>query len=162
MKSKKIKGITFAAIVAALYVVLTLLSAAFGLSGGVVQVRISEALSVLPYFSPYAIPGLFIGCIMANLITGCIITDIIFGGIATLIGAVGAYFVRKHRYLVPLPNIISNTLIIPFILSYAYHVPDGLSFLFMTVGIGEIISGGLLGYFFMGIFERINKSANIF
>lgn len=145
MKSKAL-FITQAAVIAAIYVVLTYLAQLFGLASGTIQVRLSEMLTVLPFFTPAAIPGLFIGCVLSNILTGCVIWDIIFGSLATLIGALGTYLLRKKScYLAPLPPIIANTLIVPFVLSYAYGVPDGIPFLMLTVGAGEILSCGILG-----------------
>ena len=94
---KKINFLTQAAMIAALYVVLTLAINAFGLASGAIQVRVSEALTILPYFTPAAIPGLFIGCLLSNTITGCALFDIIFGSIATLLVAVGTYLLRRHK-----------------------------------------------------------------
>lgn len=96
MKNKKVKFIVDAAVIAALYVVLTYLAAAFNLSSGVIQVRFSEALTILPVFTPAAIPGLFVGCILANALTGAVVIDVICGSIATLIGAVGAWLIGKY------------------------------------------------------------------
>ena len=93
-KSNKVTFLTQAAVIAAIYVVLTIIFAPF--SFGEVQVRISEALTVLPFFTPAAIPGLFVGCIIANLFGGAIPADIIFGSIATLLGALGTYALRKN------------------------------------------------------------------
>lgn len=147
--------ITHAAVIAAIYVVLTYLASMLGLSNGVIQVRFSEALTILPCFTPAAIPGLFVGCVISNLLAGAVIWDVVFGSIATLLGAAGTYLLRKKsKYLSPLPPIISNTVIIPFVLTYAYGVPDGLPFLMLTVGIGEIISCGLLGILLLRILER--------
>jgi len=113
---------------------------------GEIQIRISEALTILPSFTPAAIPGLFIGCIIGNFIGGAILPDIIFGSLATLIGAVFTYLLRKkHKYLAPLPPIISNTIIIPLILSFAYGIPIAIPVMMLTVGIGEVISCGVLG-----------------
>ena len=135
---------TQSAMIAAIYVVLTIVFAPFGF--GEVQVRIAEALTILPYFTPAAIPGLFIGCLIGNLIGGAILPDIILGSLATLLGACFTYFFRKKsRYLAPLPPIIANMLIIPFVLRYAYGVPLPVPFMMLTVGIGEIISCGGLG-----------------
>ncbi len=142
---KKILYLTRASIVAALYVVLTWLSALFGLSSGVVQVRLSEALAVLPIFTPAAIPGLAVGCFLANLLTGLVVWDVIFGSLATLIGALGAYFLRRRKYLAPLPTVVSNMLIIPFVLRYAYSIEGTIPFFMLTVGLGELISCALLG-----------------
>ena len=145
MKNNKIFNLTFAAMVAALYVVLTFVANAFGLASGVIQVRLSEALTILPFFTPAAIPGLTIGCLLANWLTGCVLPDIIFGTIATLIGAIGSYLLRKHKFLVPLPPILSNMIIVPWVLRFAYDVPDGIPYMMATVGAGEVISCGVLG-----------------
>lgn len=145
MKNNKIYNITFAAMVAALYVVLTYVSNMFGLASGVIQVRISEALTILPFFTPAAIPGLVIGCLLSNWLTGCAIMDIIFGTVATLIGALGSYALRKYKFLVPIPPIVANMLIIPWVLRFAYDVPDGIPYMMATVGAGEVISCGVLG-----------------
>ncbi len=143
MREKKVLFIVQAAMIAAIYVVLTIVFAAF--SYGEVQVRISEALTILPYFTPAAIPGLFIGCLISNIMGGCIAIDVICGSIATLIGAIGSYMLRKHKYLVPLPPIIANAIIVPFVLRYGYGVALPIPFMMLTVGIGEIISCGVLG-----------------
>ena len=143
--STNIYRITLAAMVAALYVVLTFASNAFGLASGVIQVRISEALTILPYFTPAAIPGLVIGCLMSNWLTGCVLPDIIFGTLATLLGALGSYALRKHKFLVPIPPILSNMIIVPWVLRFAYDVPDSIPFMMATVGAGELISCGILG-----------------
>ena len=139
--------LTRAGMIAAIYVALTYLSALFGLSGmGLIQLRLSEALTVLPYFTAAAIPGVTIGCLLANLLTGALWQDVLFGTLATLIGAIGTRLLKKHRYLATLPPILANTLIIPFVLRYAYvGVSESLPLLFLTVGVGEILSVGVLG-----------------
>ena len=143
----KVKFLAQAGIIAALYIVFTIIANAAGLASGVIQVRISEALTVLPFFTPAAIPGLFLGCLLSNIIGGCVIWDIIFGSIATLLGALGTYAIRKKLpdWCAAIPPILANTLIVPFILSYAYEVPDSIPFLMLTVGAGEVISCGILG-----------------
>lgn len=151
MKNTNKKGtvsvhhLTTAAIIAALYVVFTGLSAALGLASGAIQVRLSEALTVLPYFTPAAVPGVTVGCLLANLLTGAPLPDIIFGTLASFLGVLGASFLRKKKYLIALPTILSNSVIIPLVLQYAYGVKDAFWFLFLTVGAGEVISAGLLG-----------------
>ena len=140
--SKKVMFITQAAVIAAIYVVLILLFQPF--SFGEIQVRVAEALTVLPFFTPAAIPGVTIGCLIGNLIGGNVM-DMIFGTLATLIGAVVSYAVRKNQYLVPLPPILSNALIIPWVLKYAYELPFSIPFLMLTVSIGEVLSCGILG-----------------
>ena len=142
---KNIYNITFAAMVAALYVVLTFVANSIGLASGVIQVRLSEALTILPFFSGAAIPGLVIGCVTANWLTGCVFLDIVFGSLATLIGALGSYLLRKYKFLVPLPPVLANTVIVPYVLRFAYDVPDSIPFMMATVGAGEIISCYILG-----------------
>ena len=132
-KSNKVTFLTQAAVIAAIYVVLTIIFAPF--SFGEVQVRISEALTVLPFFTPAAIPGLFVGCIIANLFGGAIPADIVFGSIATLLGALGTYALRKK----------SRFLIVPFVLYYGYGVNLPIPFMMLTVGIGEVLSCGVIG-----------------
>lgn len=143
-----------AGVIAAIYVVLTVFINAFNLASGAIQFRISEALCVLPYFTPAAIPGLTIGCFLANIITGALPLDIIFGTLATLIGAVVSYVLRKNKILVTLPPVIANAIIIPFVLFYGYGftsawVVNGMDlsipFYIVTVGAGEVISVCILG-----------------
>ena len=143
-QSSKVLFIAQAAMIAAIYVVLTLIGASF--SYGEVQVRISEALTILPAFTPAAIPGVFLGCLISNILGGCILPDIIFGSLATLVGAVFTWMLRnKSKYLAPLPPIIANVLVVPFVLRYGYMVPLPIPFMMLTVGIGEVISCGVLG-----------------
>ena len=143
-QSGKVLFIAQAAMIAAIYVVLTLLGASF--SYGEVQVRISEALTILPVFTPAAIPGVFLGCLISNILGGCILPDIIFGSLATLIGAIFTWMLRnKSKYLAPLPPIIANVIVVPFVLKYGYMVPLPIPFMMLTVGIGEVISCGVLG-----------------
>ncbi|MBR5649002.1 QueT transporter family protein [Pseudobutyrivibrio sp.] len=137
--------ITQGAMIAALYVVLTWVANALGLANGAIQVRFSEALCILPIFTPAAIPGLFVGCLLANILNGCVIWDIIFGSLATLIGAFGTYFLRKTKFVFTLPPVIANAVIVPFVLRYAYGVGDAHWYLVATVAAGEIISVCILG-----------------
>ena len=146
-----------AAMIAALYVVLTYIANAMGLASSAIQIRFSEALTILPYFTPAAIPGLFVGCFLSNILTGCAIPDIIFGSIATLIGALLTRRLRKYKWLAPVPPILANTLIVPFVLLYAYGIrPLWLSFI--TVGIGEVISCGVLGMLLLIVLEKYRGS----
>ncbi len=138
--------ITQAALIAALYVVLTLVSAAFGLDSKAIQFRLSEVLTVLPALTPAAIPGLFIGCLLSNFICGAMLPDMIFGSLATLIGAVGTYFIGKRvKWLSALPPIAANTVIVPLVLKYAYHLDGTVPFFALTVFIGEFVCCGILG-----------------
>jgi len=155
MRNKNVTMITQAAIIAALYVVLTMIANALGLANYAIQVRFSEALTVLPAYMSSAIPGLAIGCVIANLLTGAMVPDIIFGSLATFIGAVFTYLLRNHKWSAPIPPIVSNTLIIPFILAYVYKFEGSVWYFMLTVGLGEIISCGLLGYILMSMIKRL-------
>lgn len=139
MKKNQTLFLTQAAMIATIYVVLTGLAAGFDLANGAIQVRFSEALTVLPFFTPAAVPGLTIGCLLSNILFSGNIFDIIFGTLATLLGAVGTRMLRKNRWLCSIPPIISNALIIPPVLTFAYHIPGGIPFQMLTVGAGEVI-----------------------
>jgi len=144
-KDNKTFYIAQAAVIAAIYTVLTMIAAGFDLASGAIQVRFSEALTILPFFTPAAVPGLTLGCLISNIVTGCALPDIIFGTLATFIGAIGSYALRRNRFLCSVPPIVSNALIIPFVLSYAYHIPGGIPYFMLTVGAGEVISCLVLG-----------------
>ena len=153
MKNKNVTFLTQAAMIAAIYVVLTLLFRP--ISFGEIQVRISEALTILPLFTPAAVPGVFVGCLIANIIGGGILPDIIFGSLATLIGAVLTYRLREHTpLLAPLPPIAANTVIVPFVLFYGYGVNLPIPFMVLTVGIGEVLSCGVLGLLLFSALKR--------
>ena len=146
--------LTRGAMVAAMYVALTYFSALFGLSSGVIQFRISEALCILPIFFPEAVLGLTIGCIISNLITGALVWDIIFGSLATFIGALGARLLRKLPekliFITTLPTLFANALIVPLVLMYAYGAEGAYIYFSLTVGLGELVCavvGGTILYY---------------
>lgn len=173
MKNSKALFLAQAAMIAALYVVLTYLANAFGLANYAIQVRFSEALTILPMFSSAAIPGLFVGCLLSNILTGCDILDVIFGSLTTLAAAFTTYGIRRMGmkkvrdnitgqmrlsentesgkipafkiWLAPIPPILYNTLVVPFLLAYVYHMEGTIPFFMLTVGAGELISCGVLG-----------------
>ncbi len=146
MKTQKTLFITKAALIAALYVVLTGVSAIFSLDRGAIQLRLSEALTVLPIFTPAAIPGLFFGCVLSDMCFGALPLDTVIGSLATLIGAVGTYYIgRISKYLAPIPPIVANTVAIPLILKYVYCLDAGLPYFAMTIFAGEFIACGILG-----------------
>ncbi len=158
---QKVRFITLAAIIAALYVVLTLVSAVFGLSSGAIQVRISEALCVLTFFTPAAVPGLTIGCLVANLITGANLLDVVFGTLATFIGALGGYYLRNNKWLITIPTVVANTIIVPLVIVYGFGVTDmTLPFIAFTVCLGELISATLLGSGLLSILKKYNFKIN--
>ena len=147
-RKSKTAFLTKSAVIAALYVVFTEISAVLGISSGVIQFRLSEMFAVLPIFTPAAIPGVFIGCLISNIMTGGVIWDVVFGSLASLIGALGAWFLRKNSvYLAPVPTIAANMLIVPFVLRYAYGAEGSIPFFMLTVGLGEFVCAGILGVF---------------
>ena len=152
---KKTTMVAFGGLIAALYVGLTYLSASVGLASGVIQVRISEALTILPVFTAAAIPGLTVGCVLANLLTGCAAWDVVFGSLATLIGAVGTRMMKKTPQLAWIPPVVANVVIVPIVLMKVYGVTDAWWYLVLTVGAGELIACGLLGLLVWRVGQRI-------
>lgn len=150
--NKTIYGIACGAVIAAVYVALT--GVFQPISFGPVQFRISEVLCILPYFTPAAVPGLFVGCLIANMLFGGAPLDIVFGSLATLIGAVGSLRLRRHRWLVCIPPILANTAIIPWVIRFSGGSEDMLLFSAVTVGIGEILAVGVLGNLLLPVLER--------
>ena len=151
----KVTFIAYGAVIAALYVVLTLPFASIAF--GVIQFRIAEALTILPFFTPAAIPGLTIGCFLANLLSGAAVIDVIFGSLATLIGAVLSYALRRHKWLVCVPPILSNTLIIPWVLRYAYGAPEAIPYQMFTIGLSEIVAVAILGNLLLAALQPLRN-----
>lgn len=114
-----------------------------------------EFPSVFGFVSlPAAIPGLFVGCFLSNLFCGAAGLDIVFGSLATLIGAVGSYALRKSKVLVCVPPILANTIIVPWVLRFAYGSEDLIPFMMLTVGIGEVLAIGVLGSILLAALNR--------
>ena len=153
----KTKYLAEAAVIAAIYALLTIVLAP--ISYGAVQVRISEALTVLPFFTPAAVPGLFVGCIAANIMSPYGLADLIFGSAASLIGAIGSYLLRKKPLLVPLAPVISNGIIVGAMLYYVYEVPLTLIVQMLYVALGEVVACYAIGYPLM---KYLNKYKRIF
>ena len=151
------KSLARGSMIAALYVVLTLVSSVFGLSSGVIQLRLSEALCILPFFCPEAIPGLFVGCLLANFLSGGLPLDVLFGSLATLLGAIGARALRRYRFLVPLPTVLANAAIVPPVLIFVYGVSDAYPFILLTVTLGELLSVYALGLPLLYALEKRGK-----
>ncbi|NEZ47600.1 QueT transporter family protein [Clostridium niameyense] len=163
MYNKKIYKLVFSSLIAAIYTALTVLLAP--ISYGQLQIRVSEALVLLPFFSSYSIWGVFIGCIISNLIGGNGIIDIIFGSLATLIAAILTYYIGKSnlkhkKFIAPLPPIIINAIVIGLVLKYTLRLPLLLSMLW--VGIGEAISCYILGLLLLSIIEKNEKLLSYF
>lgn len=162
MKNKGALYLTQAALVGAMYFVLTWLSNVFGLASGAVQLRLSEALCVLPYFMPSATPGLFVGCLLSNLSMGSVIWDTVFGSLATLIGAFVASKL-KNKWLVPIPTVVANTVTVPLVVLFCYTpgVKSVGVYATITAGVfaGEVISAYVLG---MVLLLALDKRKGIF
>ena len=141
----KIIYLTQSGAIAAIYVVLSLFAQGFNLASGAIQCRFSEVLTILPFFTPAAVPGLIIGCFLSNIFLGRQLLDIIFGTLATAIGAFGTHFLKNHMLLCTFPPVISNALIIPLVLRYGYGISQFYPYLVLTVGIGQIIMCVLAG-----------------
>lgn len=164
MRNKKVLFTVRAAMIAAIYVVLTYFISAFQLASGAIQVRISEALTILPYFTPAAIPGLAIGCLLANLLTGAAVYDVVFGSLATLLGAIGTYLLRRHKFLCTLAPVVSNIMLIPLVLRYGYGLTMefgghdwSIPFYVVTVGAGEIICCCILGGILLNALSKVRN-----
>ncbi|MCK5128462.1 MAG: QueT transporter family protein [Clostridiales bacterium] len=160
------KFITYSAIIAALYTVLTLLPMLFGvgiISFGAIQIRVSEALTILPAFTPAAIPGLFIGCLISNTIgvmfgLGAGLLDVIFGSLATLTAAYLSYLLRNKKWLVPLPPVLINAVVVGFLLNYVLGWP--LLATMLWVGLGQVGACYVIG---MPLYFVLDKNRrNIF
>jgi uncharacterized membrane protein len=158
MKKSNVLSLARGGMIAALYVALTYAAALVGLSSGAIQLRLSEMLTVLPAFLPEAVPGLYIGCLIANLLTTGNIYDILLGSLATLIGAIGARMLRKaHPLLITLPTVIANALIVPLVIILSAGGEETFAsfpYFALTVGIGEFLSAGVLGFFAHRIIEK--------
>jgi len=142
------------AIIAAVYALLTIFLAP--ISSGLIQCRVSEAMSVLPYFTFSAVPGLFVGCALANLLMGASAYDVVFGSLATLLAAYITYLMRNRvsKYLAPLPSVVVNALVVGALLTYVYGV--GVSYWVAAgyVAIGQAIACFGIGLPLMKLLER--------
>lgn len=158
-QSFNVKTLSLGGAIAALYVVLTQVAQAFGMASGAIQVRLSEALTILPCFSLAAVPGLTVGCVLANLLTGCAAWDVVFGSLATLLGAIGTRLMRKRPMIAWVSPVVSNAVIVPLVLQKVYGVPDSFWYLMLTVGAGEVIACGVLGLI---LYKALGKIPHLF
>ncbi len=159
----KTSFITRAAIIAAIYCAITLavlLTPLGQFAFGPIQVRVSEALTVLPAVFPSAIPGLFVGCLISNLVGATVgfaagWMDVVFGSLATLLSAWLSYKLRKHTYLVPLPPVVINAVVVGLMLHYVFELP--LLATMLTVGAGQAIACYGLGLPLLFAIKRRRK-----
>lgn len=154
-RQKKVTKLVFAALIGGIYALLTIALAP--ISYGQIQVRISEALTVLPFFSDIPIGGLFVGCIIANIFGGNGILDVVFGSLATLAAAVCTYYIGRSnlkfkKLLAPLPPVIINAVVVGLILKFTLNLPLFVTILW--VGLGEAISCYVIGLILLFVFEK--------
>lgn len=155
MKQITPRYLAHAGIIAALYAALTVLLAP--ISYGLIQCRISEALNVLPCFTGAAVPGLFLGCLIANLLGGAPIYDVIFGSLATLLAAACTRHMKKKnaaRALLPLPSVLFNAVIVGWLLVYVYGVGVPLPLSMLYVGLGQAVACYGLGLPLLIVLEK--------
>ena len=144
-KEKKLnaKALTKIAIIAAIYAGITI--AVAPLSYAVMQIRVSEAMTILPVFTPLAIPGLFLGCLIANLLSPVGFIDVVVGSLATLIGAAGTYALRKHRFFAMCCPVIANGILVGAMLHYVIGVNLSLWVCIAWVSLGEAAACFVVG-----------------
>lgn len=147
------RSLCLSAIIAALYAVLTMFLPA--LSYGAWQCRVSEAMTLLPVVLPQAIPGLFVGCLVANLLSPVGVLDIIFGSLATLLAAVGTYALRERPILAAVCPVVANGVIVGATLAYAYALPLWLTML--QVAAGEVLAV-LIGFVLLQALKKVDLS----
>ena len=158
-----IQFLTRSALLAAIYVLFTYLAFVLGLDKGVIQLRFSEMLCAFCAFTPAAIPGMTVGCLLSNLLFDCHPLDILFGSMASLLGAVGGYLLRRLArrrglaFAVTLPTILANTAVVPPLLMFVYGAPESYFFLVGTVFAGEVLSAGVLGTLLIFVLRRYEK-----
>lgn len=158
MKKSTLLPLCRGAMVAALYVLLTYLSSLFGLASGAIQFRLSEMLCILPALMPEAIVGLTLGCLISNLLFSGLIWDILFGTLATLLGAIGAWSLRRtHVLVLTVPTVLANALIVPgvIMLSAGGATTPAYPLLALSVGVGEAVCAGIGGVI---LYRALTKS----
>jgi len=151
--NKRTFYVTEAAVIAAIYVVLVLVFQST--SFGPIQFRIAEALTILPYFTPAAIPGVTIGCLLSNLLFEADILDVVFGTAATLLAAYLSYKLKFNKFLVPIPPILINAIVIPWVLKFAYFEANPIPIMMISVGAGQVASAGILGMVLLYSLDKV-------
>lgn len=151
---QKTRFLVQAAAIAAIYVVLTLVFAPISYGETLVEFRIAEALTVLPFFTFSAVPGLFVGCLIANLFSPVGTIDIVLGSLASLIAAYLTYKM-PNKYLAPLPPILVNALVIGGMLHYVYKFPIHIAIL--SIGLGQLVTCYGLGIILLLTMDKYKK-----
>lgn len=159
MRKLSTRDLTFAAIVGSIYVVLGYFGNTFNLTFGVIQCRFSEALTVLPFLCPATTWGLFIGCLITNILSPYGLLDMIFGPLATLSAALLTARCR-HKWLAPLPPVLCNAFIVGALTAFQEvgmgdAFPAVFAYNALTVGLGQVLACCGLGMPVLAIVERI-------
>ena len=144
------------AIIAAIYTVLSLLLAP--ISYGEIQIRLSEALTLLPMLMPVAVPALFVGCLLANILGGCTIFDIVFGSLATLLAAICTRRLRRHFWLAASMPVLFNGVVVGAVVHFCYAPAMPLLLCMLSVAAGEAVACFVVGPLFIKLMERIPSS----
>ena len=150
--------LTRAAVIAALYVALTYVAGIMNLAYGPVQFRFSEALTVLPFLFPEAVPGLFVGCVISNLISPYGVLDLVVGSAATLLAAIWTNRCRS-RWFAPMPPVIANAVMVGAMIAwyeagFGAGFPAAFAYNALTVGLGELIVCYALGLPLLKLLEN--------
>jgi uncharacterized membrane protein len=159
MRKFSTRDLTLAAMVAALYAVMSFYGNIFGLTFGAIQFRFAEALTVLPFLFPCTVPGLFVGCLVTNLLSPYGLLDIVVGSAATLIAAIWTSKV-KNKWLAPLPPVICNTVLVGFTIGWAEvgfsaALPAAWAYNGLTVGLGELGACYVLGMLLLTLLPKV-------
>lgn len=152
MKNVKFLFMVQSALIAAVYIALMLSFAP--LTSGLFQLRFSEALTILPALTPAAIPGLFIGCLLGNFLVGASLMDVIFGSLTTLAAAYLSYLLRDKKWLVPMPPVVLNAIVVGYMLVNVYGVPVTLFPAMAWVAAGQIAACYIIGYPLLTVLNR--------
>ena len=150
---KDTKTLARGAIIAALYAVLTLLLQP--LSYGEVQIRFSEALTLLPILMPEAVPALAVGCLLANVLGGCRLVDIVFGTLATLLAAICTRRLRERFWLAALMPVLFNGVIVGAVVHYCYAPMIALPLCMLSVAAGEAVACLVVGPVLLRVLRRV-------
>lgn len=154
MRRYSAKEISLAAMIAAMYAAITIATIEFSFSN--VQVRVAEALTILPVFTPAAIPGLFVGCLVANIVGAASPYDMIFGPLATLAAAVLTRKLRNYTLLAPAPPVIVNAVVVGLVLSFSLELPFIATA--ASVCAGQLVACYGLGVPLMLMLKRLPRS----
>lgn len=152
---RNIRFLVQASLIAAIYTALCLILHPISFGFGGIELRVSEALTLMPVLMPAAIPGLFIGCLLANLLGGATLLDVIFGSLTTLAAAMLTRKCRNKPVLAAFWPVILNAVVIGSLLRYAYGVAMPLWLCMLSIGAGQAVACYGIGLPVMRMMERL-------